>query len=378
MSAHAGPNAADAPVTLFYSYAHEDEGLRKELQGHLKILERRGLLAPWHDRKIVPGQDWAGQIDENLRTADLVLLLVSKDFIESDYIMGTELKAAMERHAAKASVVVPIMLRSVDVEPEDAADIPFLKLQGLPTDLKPVTSWSNRDEAWTNVAKGLRVTVKGIHERHRTARKAAAMVLETEQNAAFAVESNSPPQQLIQQMSAPTPPDIVLDGLVGDVVAQVRDAQRERGQALMDDAALKALRTGTLALIDMPDQKRVLWVDDQPANNRREAATLAKLQIEVVAVRSTDEALARLASVDDDFDLVISDWSRAGELPMAGLLLLTRMRAAGHQQPVIYYHGTIDATRRTLLAAAARTAGAFGETVLPAELMELVLRALQS
>jgi CheY-like chemotaxis protein len=204
------------------------------------------------------------------------------------------------------------------------------------------------------------------------------MVLETEQNAAFAVESNSPPQQLIQQMSAPTPPDIVLDGLVGDVVAQVRDAQRERGQALMDDAALKALRTGTLALIDMPDQKRVLWVDDQPANNRREAATLAKLQIEVVAVRSTDEALARLASVDDDFDLVISDWSRAGELPMAGLLLLTRMRAAGHQQPVIYYHGTIDATRRTLLAAAARTAGAFGETVLPAELMELVLRALQS
>src|SRR5688572_23407392 len=63
----AAASAAGQPVTLFYSYAHEDEALRDELQGHLKILERRGLLAPWHDRKIVAGQDWAGEIDSNLR-----------------------------------------------------------------------------------------------------------------------------------------------------------------------------------------------------------------------------------------------------------------------------------------------------------------------
>jgi CheY-like chemotaxis protein len=376
MSAYSGP-AANAPVTLFYSYAHEDEALRDELQGHLKILERRGQLAPWHDRRIEPGQDWSGQIDENLRTAELVLLLVSKDFIESDYIMGTELKVAMERHAANASVVLPIMLRSVDVEPEDAADIPFLKLQGLPTDLKPITSWSNRDEAWTNVAKGVRVTVKGIRERRATASKASGPASEAQQNSGFGFRRDGPLPQTTLQMPAPMRSDIILEGVIGDVVAKVSDAQRERGQGLLDDTGLKALRAGTLELIDLPDQKRVLWVDDHPENNRREAAALEKLQIEVVAVRSTEAALARLANDGEDFDLIISDWNRRGEPPMAGLLLLTRMRAAGQRHPVIYYHGTFAATPRAFLANAAGAAGAFGEAVLPAELMALVLRALQ-
>jgi CheY-like chemotaxis protein len=371
--------AADAPVTLFYSYAHEDEILRDELQGHLKILERRGLLAPWHDRKIVPGQEWAGQIDEYLRNAELVLLLVSKDFIESDYIMGTELKAAMARHAANVSVVVPVMVRSVNVEPEDAADMPFLKLQGLPSDLKPVTSWSNRDEAWTNVAKGLRMTVKHIRERRSAPPEIAAPTIKND--AADVAHAGGAPRRpyapVAPLSAAPARPDSILDGVIGAVVSQVCDANLERGQEPIDDAGLKVLRAGTLTLIDLPEQKRVLWVDDQPANNRREAAALAKLQIEVVAVRSTDEALVRLSNDREGFDLVISDWTRADELPMAGLLLLTRMRVSGHKQPLIYYHGTFDATRRALLAGAANAAGVFGEAVLPAELMALVLRALQ-
>ena len=157
-------DAAAAPVTLFYSYAHEDEALRDELQGHLMLLQRRGLLAPWHDRRIVPGADWSAGIDTHLRNAELVLLLVSKDFIASDYIMGTELAVAMQRQVAHAAVIVPIIVRAVDLDPDDAQDLPFLKLQSLPTDLRPVTSWPNRDEAWTNVAKGLRASVKGIRE----------------------------------------------------------------------------------------------------------------------------------------------------------------------------------------------------------------------
>ena len=94
-------DASAAPVSLFYSYAHEDEALRDELQGHLK------LLAPWHDRRIVPGADWSGAIDSCLRQAEL--LLGSKDFIESDYIMGTELAVAIHRQAEHAAVVVPIV-----------------------------------------------------------------------------------------------------------------------------------------------------------------------------------------------------------------------------------------------------------------------------
>jgi hypothetical protein len=160
--------AARTPVTLFYSYAHEDEPLRDELQDHLMILERRGVVRSWHDRGIVPGHDWSREIDEHLRTADVVLLLISKDFIASDYIMGAELHLAMERQSRGDAVVIPILLRQVDLQPEDAADMPFvnlLKPQGLPKDLKPVTSWPNRDEAWTNVASGLRATVKEIHAR---------------------------------------------------------------------------------------------------------------------------------------------------------------------------------------------------------------------
>ena len=71
----------------------------------------------------------------------------------------------MQRHAAGMATVVPIIVRAVNIEAEDADAFPFMKLQGLPTDLRPVTSWPNRDEAWTNVAKGLRATVKAIHEK---------------------------------------------------------------------------------------------------------------------------------------------------------------------------------------------------------------------
>jgi hypothetical protein len=93
-------NAAAPPVSLFYSYAHEDEALCDELRGHLKILERRGLLASWYDREITPGEDWHAKIDAQLQMADLVLLLISKDFIDSDYIFGNELTVAMQRHKA--------------------------------------------------------------------------------------------------------------------------------------------------------------------------------------------------------------------------------------------------------------------------------------
>ena len=69
-------DASAAPVSLFYSYAHEDEALRNELQGHLKLLERRGLFAPWHDRRIVPGADWSGAIDSYLRQAEHAAVVV--------------------------------------------------------------------------------------------------------------------------------------------------------------------------------------------------------------------------------------------------------------------------------------------------------------
>ncbi len=128
-----------APVDLFYSYAHEDEPLRDELSVHLKILERRGVIRSWHDRAIRPGQSWDAEISEQLATADLLLLLVSADFINSDYIWSNELAVAMQRHQRGEASVVPVLVRPCLID-----DAPFAALQGLPTDLRAVMSWPNR------------------------------------------------------------------------------------------------------------------------------------------------------------------------------------------------------------------------------------------
>jgi CheY-like chemotaxis protein len=351
--------APSGPVTLFYSYAHEDEALRNELQDHLMILERRGVIRSFHDRHIVPGHDWNREIDEHLRSADVVLLLISKDFIASDYIMGAELGLAMARQQGGDAVVVPVMLRQVDLQPEDAADLPFVRLlatQGLPRDLKPVTSWTNRDEAWTNVASGLRATVNEIRTRRPTTRNS------TERS---------------QRAAGPHPtPSGLFDEVVDNVTDRIVAANTAKGGGPLDE---REIRSQAQHLIDMPDAARVLWVDDHPANNTAETATLAKLQIEVAALRSTEEALEELKTArtsHDTFNLVISDWNRSAEGPLAGLRLLARMRREGHRQPVIYYHGAFDEVKRAAVAVTARAAGAFGEAVHPGDLMRLVIAAL--
>jgi CheY-like chemotaxis protein len=356
-------------VTLFYSYAHEDEALRNELQDHLMILERRGVIRSWHDRAIVPGHDWSHEIDQHLRSADVVLLLISKDFIASDYIMGVELDLAMQRQKSRDAVIVPILLRQVDLQPEDALDMPFvdlLKPQGLPRDLKPVTSWPNRDEAWTDVARGLRATVNDIRARRPPVPAAPV-----------ARGIDIPGRAFHRAPALTTPParSPLLERVVGDFTRRIAEANTAKGGGAVDEAEV---RRQALHLIDVPDSKRVLWVDDHPDNNAAETAALAKLQIEVTAVRSTDEGLVRLADATargDGFDLVISDWGR-GDEALAGLRLIAAMRGRGHTQPVVYYHGATGAVQRTALATAARAAGAFGEAVLPADLMRLVLAAL--
>ena len=357
------PDAAPAPpVSLFYSYAHEDEALRDELRGHLKILERRGLLSSWHDREIKPGENWHSKIDEQLQMADLILLLVSKDFIESDYIFGNELTVAMQRHDAGLSTVVPIIVRAIDIDAEDREALPFLRLQGLPVDMRPVTSWPNRDEAWTNVAKGLRATVKALHE------KKAATAAQSPRRGGMRSGRRG------AEVARPDPSrDPLLTELVDHFAASVNDANVRRGGGTVDAGLL---RDQALRLIDEPQWKRVLWVDDHPEHNVSETAALARLQVEIQTARSTDEGVETLRT-DPAFDLVISDWGRAWEW-QAGLRLLAKVRELQPSLLVVYYHGEADPAARAARAEKLRQAGAFGEAVYPAELFTLVLRALGS
>lgn len=144
-------------IRVFYSYAHEDMPLRNELEKHLATLKRQGYISHWSDRDISAGKEWQKEIDENLGASDIILLLVSPDFIHSDYCYGVEMKLALERHKAEEARAVPIILRPVDWE-----EAPFSNLQALPTDARPITTWPNRDEAFFDVAKGIRKLVKEL------------------------------------------------------------------------------------------------------------------------------------------------------------------------------------------------------------------------
>jgi hypothetical protein len=149
---------ATKAIEVFYSYAREDEDLRDKLINHLSILRRQGLIKEWYDRQILPGTARAREIDSHLNTASIILLLVSADFIASNYCYDVEMARAMERHYANNACVIPIILRPVDWQ-----QAPFAELQALPTDAKPITTWPNCDEAFLNVVKGIRQAIEQMN-----------------------------------------------------------------------------------------------------------------------------------------------------------------------------------------------------------------------
>ena len=144
------------PIQIFVSYSHADEAYKDELLKHLSLLRRQGKVAPWTDRDIVAGEEWESSIFDRLDGAGLVVLLVSADFLASDFCYDREMKRAIERHERGETIVVPVILR-----PCDWHSAPFAKLQGLPKDAKPISSWDDDDEAWLDVVKGLRRVIGG-------------------------------------------------------------------------------------------------------------------------------------------------------------------------------------------------------------------------
>ena len=116
-------------MQIFYVYAHKDEQLRNELEVHLSALRRQGFIQNWHDRQISAGKEWELEIERELGNANVILLLVSADFLASDFCYGREMKRVLERHEISQARVVPIMLRECDWE-----HAPFAKIQALPKD----------------------------------------------------------------------------------------------------------------------------------------------------------------------------------------------------------------------------------------------------
>jgi hypothetical protein len=148
------------PISVFFSYSHRDEPYREQLEKHLKILSRSGTITEWHDRKIPAGSEWEAEIDRELESADIILLLISPDFVASDYCWSNEMTKAMQRHDASAAVVLPIMVRPVHF-----GRAPFAKLQMLPKDARPVSSWPDQDEAWVEVSRAIELAADRLSRR---------------------------------------------------------------------------------------------------------------------------------------------------------------------------------------------------------------------
>lgn len=147
-------------VKIFYAYARKDKELRDRLAKHLK---RSRYIEDWYDCEILPGEDWEERIEEKLRTAHIILLLISADFLASHYCYNIEMRRALERHKARKARVIPVILRPVIWE-----DQPFSRLQVLPTGGIPVTEWSNQEKAFVDIARGIHKVIKRFLEDCKT------------------------------------------------------------------------------------------------------------------------------------------------------------------------------------------------------------------
>src|SRR6266702_8224280 len=145
-------------LEIFYSYAHEDERLWKALDKQLNLLKRDGLVTDWNDHKITAGKEWESEILTHLDSAEVILLLISPDFIASDYCYSVEMQRAMERHERGEARVIPIILR-----PTDWKSASFGQLKALPKDGKEVVRWRHRDDAFLDIARGIRNIIEELN-----------------------------------------------------------------------------------------------------------------------------------------------------------------------------------------------------------------------
>ena len=149
----------EASVEIFCSYSHarQDEALRAAFTKSMSPWVRKKVVQIWHDGRNLAGDNWAPNIDEHLNSADIVVLLVSPDFLSSDFCCDKEMVRALERMQRKEALVVPIIVRPSNWKETRLSDI-----QVLPDKAKPVTLWPHRDLAWQNVAESLAASAREV------------------------------------------------------------------------------------------------------------------------------------------------------------------------------------------------------------------------
>lgn len=147
--------SSEEPLEVFFCYARQNEDMRNQLEKHLRTMQRQGLITGWHDSMIDAGKEWEQETNDHLDRSHIILLLISPDFMDSDYCYSTQMKCALDRHEEREAIVIPILLRTVDLE-----DAPFKHLKALPKNGKFVTQWRSRDDAFSDISRGIRNAIK--------------------------------------------------------------------------------------------------------------------------------------------------------------------------------------------------------------------------
>lgn len=142
-------------MKIFISYSHKDENYKIELLKQLSNLQRDRIIDGWHDGKIKPGDKWDDSIKKALYESEIVLFLISADFMASDYINNTEIKISLERYVKKEIQIVPIILRPCLWQESE-----FGQFQVLPKDAKPLAMWKDIDEGLLDITKGIIKIIK--------------------------------------------------------------------------------------------------------------------------------------------------------------------------------------------------------------------------
>ena len=192
-------------IKVFYSYAHKDKKLKDELDKHLANLKQQGLISTFYDQDITAGKEWVQEIEQHLEDANIILLLISPDFIASDYHYGREMKLALNRQKEEKVRVLPIILR-----PGDYESAPFSTLHPLPLGGKPVTAWPNRDEAFLSIVQSIKKVIEEIKAENATVVNGEQEIHQVETRKASAFSGNEADFGKFGELDDSNPPPLSL------------------------------------------------------------------------------------------------------------------------------------------------------------------------
>jgi hypothetical protein len=176
------------PLSIFVSYSSDEETFCKDLDRHLSLLKREGVVETWTFRAIEAGTDWKQKIDDQLERADIIVLLVSASFMASDYCWNVEMSRALQRNREGSARVLPILVRDCDW-----GSAPFAAIQMLPPEARAVTSWRPKDKAWAAVAESIRRVAARVTR--NTATETASAASETLSQRAHRLAAESAARQ---------------------------------------------------------------------------------------------------------------------------------------------------------------------------------------